>query len=113
MDISTYRKHRIFFDCIFRTRDRSPVVPPDPDRDLMERVLGQLEGGSLEEILEDLVKKIENPKEVTDKMANLCATIKQVFVSDFPEVEVEPYGSFARYLNPIKVITNAIVDSTV
>ena len=62
----------------------------------MEGVLGQLEGGSLEEILEDMVKKIENPKEVTDKMANLCATIKQVFVKDFPEVEVEPYGSFAR-----------------
>ena len=64
----------------------------------MERILGQVEGGSLEEVLEDLVKKVENPKEVTDKMASLCVDIKQVFVCDFPEVEVEPYGSFARYI---------------
>ena len=46
--------------------------------------------------LNDLMKEVEATKEDVATKTKLCGTLKQVFIKEYPEVDIEMYGSLAR-----------------
>ena len=64
---------------------------------LLESVIEEVHGDSIQDMLINLVKKIETSQEEKKQMAEVCGILHQIFALADPQAEVKPYGSFARY----------------
>ena len=51
---------------------------------------------SREKTLNGIVTEVEATKEDVAIKRNLCLILKQVIIKEYPEVDIEMYGSFAR-----------------
>ena len=72
-----------------------------PEELLSEEDLEEIKSGlckGINEILDDLVQRIELSEHEIKTMKALCGDIKQVLASEFPEVTIEPYGSLSSGL---------------
>ena len=76
--------------------DTKPPVPPSREKNVLDFNVEEIQGEDLEVLLNVLVNRVRSSQEEIEHMEKLCFTLKQIFSRDFPTVQVEPYGSFAR-----------------
>ena len=63
---------------------------------LLDAALENPTGVTLEELLLNLIEKVEIRRKEEDVMQELCATLKSILVTHFPNAMLEPFGSIPR-----------------